>query len=292
MGAAGVGWHTETEHQNNKKQQEMSTQTNYERIEQEWSNMGEWLEFKSNQPPGATARMSSWLEENGHIAKQRAGQPRGQAYIRYIQMNSKINQALTTGEKWEGYVARMVAEARLKKEKQKQTGQAKVLLAPTKPGEVGEARAPREVRETSSVSSGGSKKARTQPNAEELDALLAFLADAEEAAEAAGHEMALARLRGGALLRCREMLEKMSKTKAAWAARVQKRRALAFAKDEPEAEEASEAEEEEEEEEEAAPPPPAPPASPKKGLNLTTRLKVKVKAPAKPFTPLAIEPQE
>ena len=69
MGAAGVGWHTETEHQNNKKQQEMSTQTNYERIEQEWSNMGEWLEFKSNQPPGATARMSSWLEENGHISR-------------------------------------------------------------------------------------------------------------------------------------------------------------------------------------------------------------------------------
>jgi len=189
--------------------------TDYGRIETEWTRMAAWLTAKD----AGEKRMGEWLEAQGWLPKMPKGQRRGQDYIRYIQMNSKVADALTTGEEWKGFVGRMVAEAGLKKRTQQATGAGKVLLSRTKPGTAGEARAPREVREPSPAGGGGSgtRRERLQPTAEEIRALLAFVDAAEAAAEAAGHTESLQALASEPIIRCRRLLEGMAERKAAWA---------------------------------------------------------------------------
>ena len=242
----------------------MSTKVNYQRITTEWEAMRAWKEAEA----AGEKRMGPWLEENGHIAATEKGQKRGQDYIRFIQMNSKISAALGMGEEPMAFIARMVAEAKAKAEAQEKTGRAKVLLkkrdASKEAGE--DFRAPREVRPPAEEAGGG--RERMMPNTEELEALLR-LCVAVEARLQGQDEVVDALLRDERATRARVLLEKAvarreEKAEARKEAKHAAQMALARALDAVDANgfHAQQAAEEEEEEEEERHVPPAPEPEP------------------------------
>jgi hypothetical protein len=258
-----------------------SSKIDYARIEREWTAMRGW---KAAQAANPKLQMSAWLAENGHIAQKEKGAARGQDYIRFIQMNSKLQDALLIGEAPQPFLERMIKEAQLKREAQEKTGKAKILLEKKAPvGAAGsrEARAVREPQERSG--GGGGRRERKQPSAAQLRALL-------EACEADFSEE-----RKEELADCLALLKGMAERKDAYAAGRSGSQSSASSQsgggggggslaledgsveeEEVEFEDVEEASQEQEEmpadapeEEEEAPPPPPPPPAPKKSFAAT-----------------------
>jgi len=257
-----------------------SSKIDYARIEREWTAMRGW---KAAQAANPKLQMSAWLAENGHIAQKEKGAARGQDYIRFIQMNSKLQDALLIGEAPQPFLERMIKEAQLKREAQEKTGKAKILLEKKAPvGAAGsrEARAVREPQERSG--GGGGRRERKQPSAAQLRALL-------EACEADFSEE-----RKEELADCLALLKGMAERKDAYAAGRGGGSSASsqsgggggggslaledgsVEEEEVEFEDVEEASQEEEEEmpadapeEEEAPPPPPPPPAPKKSFAAT-----------------------